>query len=195
MEPSETALSFSIKQVFKNRNKVTLNIGGTRHEILWKTIECLPNSRLGKIRFAKSLREVEELCDYLNMDENEIFFDKHNGTFDCIINFYRTGKLHLYENICVLAFRQDLLYWNIDECFLDSCCLMKYHQRKDALMDEVRKEEESEREQINSEKFVSCLPKWRKKLWDLMENPQTSRGARVDFFFFFFFFLDFMLFK
>jgi hypothetical protein len=183
MENLDSNRDFDVRDLFKNRNKITLNVGGTRHEILWRNIECLPHSRLGRIRLAKSQREVEELCDFLNLKENEIFFDKHNATFDCIINFYRTRKLHLYENVCVLAFHEDLIYWGIDECFLDNCCHMKYHARKDQLLEEVRKEEECEREKITVEKFVHCFPAWRKKLWDLVENPQTSRGARVRFFY------------
>ena len=174
---------FSVKSLFKNEKKVTLNIGGARHEVLWKTLESIPASRLGRIRFAKSAREIEMLCDYLNLEESEIFFDKQNASFDCILNFYRTGKLHMFENMCVLAFHEDLIYWGIEDCYLENCCHLKYHQRKDALLDEIRKEEDASKENVSTEKFGShCFPAVRKRVWDLMENPQTSKTARVCFF-------------
>jgi uncharacterized protein YozE (UPF0346 family) len=180
-EQTKTANTrFNVRQLFKDKNKVVINIGGTRHEVLWKTLESVPASRLGRIRYAKSVSDIENLCDYLNLAENEIFFDKHTATFDCVINFYRTGKLHLFENMCVLAFHDDLEYWGIEECFLDNCCHLKYHQKRDALLEEIKKEEDASKEKVTNEIFGDhCFPAVRKKVWDLMENPQTSKAARV----------------
>ena len=66
---------------------------------------------------------------------NEIYFDRHSNTFDFIINFYRTGKLHLNDNLCVLSLNNDLAYWGIEEYFFESCCHLKYHQRIDAILE------------------------------------------------------------
>lgn len=165
------------KFIFQKR--VLLNVGGTRHEVMWRTLEKVPNSRLGKIRWAKSLGEIRHLCDDMNLAENELFFDRHSTSFASILNFYRTGKLHLIEDMCILSFHEDLIYWGIDECFLESCCHLRYHQRKDTVLEEVRKEEEMEKEKVCEEKFVYCFPKFRKNLWDLMENPQSSMMARI----------------
>ena len=52
-------------------------------------------------------------------------------------------------------------------------------KKKDLVLEEIRKEEESIRERIVNDKFEWYCPDWRKKMWDLMEKPQTSRGARV----------------
>ena len=164
---------------FVSKKRVILNVGGVRHEVLWRTLEKLPNSRLGKIRCSKSIEDLQRLCDDFNLEQNELFFDRHASSFATIINFYRTGKLHLIEEMCVLSFHDDLIYWGIEECFLESCCHLKYHQRKETVMEEMRKEEEIEREKICDEKFVHCFPKFRKNLWDLMENPQSSKPARV----------------
>ena len=55
------ATNDDINKIFNSR-RVVLNIGGIKHDVRWKTLEKLPNSRLGKIRFAKNLIEIQNLC-------------------------------------------------------------------------------------------------------------------------------------
>lgn len=163
---------------FDNK-RVIINVGGVRHELMWKTLEKIPNSRLGKIRYAQNLQEIKDLCDDLNIKNNELFFDRHSATFSTVINFYRTGKLHLLDEGCIMAFRDDLVYWGIDECYFESCCHLRYHNRKEMIQEEIRKEEDALKDNVLEENFENCCPTIRKLVWDLMENPQTSKAARV----------------
>ncbi|CAF0755497.1 unnamed protein product [Brachionus calyciflorus] len=163
----------------KNFRRVVLNVGGVKHELLWSALERLPKTRLGKLRFAKNLNEIQELCDDFDPSENEFFFDRSPRSFSSVVNFYRTGKLHLVEDVCVLSFHDDLNYWGIHEFYLEPCCQHKYYQRKELVLEEIRKEEESLRERIIEENFGCCCPRIRKRVWDLMEKPQTSRAARI----------------
>ena len=172
--------STSIEKVKKgfNENRVILNVGGVRHEVMWKTLDRLPRTRLGKLRNAKTIEEILYLCDDYDVNENEYFFDRHPRSFGNIINFYRTGKLHLIEDVCVISFQDDLKYWGIQEFYLALCCQHTYNQKKEVVLEEIRKEEEVLKER-RADTFTTCCPSSRKKVWDLMENPQTSKVARV----------------
>src|SRR6185312_9446681 len=111
-------------------------------------------------------------------------------------NYCRTGKLHLPEDMCVLAFHDDLAYWGIDEILMETCCHIKYQEKAERAMQELRKEngeeEEKEKDEIPSDAaekqaeidaaFGSGLywcPSVRKRLWTALEDPMSSFVAKV----------------
>jgi len=66
--------------------RVLLNVGGTRHEVMWRTLDRMPHTRLGKLRqcAASSPEALTDICDDVLVPNSssegvaEFFFDRQS---------------------------------------------------------------------------------------------------------------------
>ena len=86
-------------------NRITINVGGIRHETYKATLKKIPATRLSRL--------TEALANY-DPILNEYFFDRHPGVFAQILNYYRTGKLHYPTDVCGPLFEEELEFWGLD---------------------------------------------------------------------------------
>ncbi|XP_031671070.1 voltage-gated potassium channel KCNC2 isoform X1 [Oncorhynchus kisutch] len=181
---------------FDDNERIILNVGGTRHETYKNTLRTLPGTRLALLA---SDSDIESVLDQLqqvpgfieyNTRNNEYFFDRHPGVFAYVLNYYRTGKLHCPADVCGPLFEEELSFWGIDETDVEPCCWMTYRQHRDAeealdvfdINVDNGDDDEETGKRLGIEDVVdpniSRWKKWRPVIWNLFEDPYSSRAAR-----------------
>jgi hypothetical protein len=139
---AKASKSSSSSHLFRS-DFITLNIGGFKYEAKLKHLEKLPNSRLGKIRFALTHDELAKYCDQIDLDNNELYFDKTFNQFDLIMDLYRKDHFHYKSaHSCFTSLKDDLDYWHIDMKHLKHCCQIEYifnHAKTAHLLDTISK--------------------------------------------------------
>ncbi len=129
------SLSHSLKDIHshhQNSNetnkRIIINIGGVRFETYKNTLKLVEESRLA------NLSETNSDFDSIN---NEFFFDRDPDSFQAILNYFRTGKLHAPAEICGNLFYEELEFWGISEQSIQPCCWTKYSTMRNC--DEILK--------------------------------------------------------
>ena len=115
-----------VSEVCGNKDRVIINVGGTRHESYISTIQNFPDTRLSWI--AETAKNITDF----DPDTNEFFFDRHPGCFVNILNYCRTGKLHCPNDVCGPLFEEELAFWGLDELNMEPCCWGNYTQHRNA---------------------------------------------------------------
>ncbi|XP_035706334.1 potassium voltage-gated channel protein Shab isoform X1 [Folsomia candida] len=163
-----------IAESMDKHRRVILNVGGERHEILWANLERHPYTRLGQLGECSTHEEIMDVCDDYDLNMNEYYWDRQPRSFSLILNLYRKNKLHFPEDsVCVMDFADDLQYWGIDELYLDSCCQIKYQQKMEQQLDELKKDEEFLLLHKEEDFGKGMLAEYRAYLWDLFEKSTT----------------------
>lgn len=173
-----------------HRDRVSINVGGIKHETYRSTLKNIPDTRLSWLSDAPT-----GSADY-DSATGEYFFDRHPGVFANVLNYYRTGKLHCPLDVCGPLFEDELGFWGIDDQQVESCCWLTYRQHRDAQVtlaafegvefeNEFDDDDEPDMERFGftlsaeNEPDKSCFEKYQPKIWTLMEEPHSSKLAKV----------------
>lgn len=130
--------------------RITINVSGMYYEIWASVLNKHPTTLLGSPR--KRLK-------FFDKRRNEYFFDRHRPTFESIFNYYQYGgKLRRPDPVPDDVFLRELDFYEIEK----------------EVVEEYKKEEG-----YTTEKTVLPTRAWQRKLWMLVEYPETSISAYV----------------
>lgn len=182
--------SSSPPQTAKRKDRISINVGGIRHETYRSTLKNIPDTRLSWLADASP-----GSVDY-DADMGEYFFDRHPSVFSNVLNYYRTGYLHCPLDVCGPLFEDELNFWGIDDQQVESCCWLTYRQHRDAqetlaAFEGVEFENDFDDEEqpdfgrygftfaAETEPNVTWWQKYQPRIWTLMEEPYSSKLAKV----------------
>ncbi|XP_022606719.1 potassium voltage-gated channel subfamily G member 2-like [Seriola dumerili] len=121
--------------------QVLINVGGVRYAFPWTTLEDFPQSRLSRLCFCTTLKEIAEVCDDYDETRREFFFDRDPLAFRAIFSYLAKGKLRLLQEVCNVALHGELLYWGIDTGQMERCCRHRMMSSVEEVAEHQRKEE------------------------------------------------------
>ena len=101
---------------------LVINVGGVRFQTYKSSLKLMSKSRLANLSPASN--------DY-DPVRNEYFFDRDPSSFEAILNFFRTGQLHVPNTVCGNRFFEELSFWTISESSIQSCCWTGYSNKRE----------------------------------------------------------------
>lgn len=170
---------------------LSVNVGGVRRRLSARALARFPGTRLGRLQAAASEEQARRLCDDYDAAAREFYFDRHPGFFLGLLHFYRTGHLHVLDELCVFAFGQEAEYWGLGESALATCCRARYQERRVArprAWDEdsdapssvdPNPAEISDVQRELARYGAARCGRLRRRLWLTMENPGYSLPSKL----------------
>ena len=94
--------------------KIRINVGGIVHLTTQETLNKFPETRLGRLKPNNS-----------NYDEDakEYYFDRNAPFFYYVLEFYRTGHLHIPRDMCSVMVRAEMAFWGLEQNDVADCCI------------------------------------------------------------------------
>eukprot|EP00794_Sanderia_malayensis_P007754 gene7754-8598_t len=189
----------SIMTLGQKNRKIKINVGGEIHESFVSTLSNIPDSPLAWILDEKYRKHL----DY-EVENGELFFDRHPGIFAQILDYFQTGKLHSPRNVCGPMFQEELRFWGIQEQQMECCCWHDYtrhrvtqeslkvfeaaaEKRDTTIITKTHElidiEHGSETPQSSiTGGFEESKSKWKTKkakMWKILDQPQASSASKV----------------
>ena len=138
----------------QKKTRIVINVSGEIFETYDSTLARFPNSLLGNKR---------KRLQYFYYDH--YFFERNRLCFESILHFYQSnGTLNCPMGVSIDLFEQECSFFQLPKKSIDNM------KRREGIFPELL-------EPVTTIKDRN--PSFRKRLWDLLENPNSSNGAWV----------------
>ncbi|CAD5111689.1 unnamed protein product [Dimorphilus gyrociliatus] len=151
---------------------ISINVGGSRHDTLADTLLNKPGTTLCQL----ARKHLNGTCR-----KKEYFFDRHPGVFSTVMDYYRSGELHVPLDVCGAVVKRELNYWQVDERLIEPCCWISYSSYIDNQKTLSDFTQSVAKEQAELDTF-NRLAGWRRtqaRIWMLLDHPRSSRWALI----------------
>lgn len=133
--------------------RVTINVAGLRFETQMRTLHRLPETLLGN---------DEKRRKFWDPDRGEYFFDRHRPSFPAILFFYQSGgRLVRPMEVPTDVFLGEIQFFEMGKSVINS------YMKAEGFISESNENHPMPKGAIS------------KKIWEFLEYPETSLGAKI----------------
>lgn len=158
-------------------DRVVFNIGGVIFETLARTLK-FPKRPVSK------LLDKAFLARHWDSTRDEYFFDRDPAAFQVVVNYLRTGNLHLPSNMCSPQITSELIYWGLPRIDIEPCCWKDYSIGIQSLENLRKLESDRQPAYTNPTSLctrhhaMNCRQRLKIRIWNIVSDPGSSRAAK-----------------
>lgn len=95
--------------------RVKINVSGAHFEFSRSILE------------GKETQTLPKMCDDIKKSDapKELIIDRPVDCFTAVLDYYKTGELHMPQSVCPKAFKGELSFWCVSPTILEPCCLYR----------------------------------------------------------------------
>nr|KAG5708101.1 hypothetical protein BaRGS_002837 [Batillaria attramentaria] len=171
---SRTALSTALT----NNNKKPRRLRGPKPTVIFNVGgQVFETYRTTLKRFKSSFfADDDKMRAYFRPAHGDYFFDRDATAFGAVLNYLRTGELHVPTTMCGPALQTELEFWGIDELDIERCCWTQYNtwktqSRSLEKLEYDRKFSTTQNLDMLRAKSETCWGRTRATMWRFLQDP------------------------